>query len=141
LRADDRSKELWIDAGTGFSMPGTTIQSANIDAAVFARYRVRHWEVNGGGWYSNAHGVSNVTVSGGYVFPLWRGLNFTGGLAIAPRSANIGTVPRFYLAGRYDFKCWSVGYVHYSNGMGTFHHNNGPNNGVNLLVLGRRIGC
>ncbi len=139
--ADDRSRTLWIDIGKGFSWAGAGPENANIDVAVFARYRRNRWELHGGGWYSDDEDVSNLTVGGGYVFPLWRGLSFTGGLALADKSVNIGTRLRFYLSGRYDFKCWSVGYVHYSNGESVFGHDRGPNEGVDLLVGSRRLGC
>jgi hypothetical protein len=73
--------------------------------------------------------------------PLWRGLNFTGGLAVADKDAQIGTYARFYFAGRWDFRCWSVGYVHFSNGMQTLNHDFGPNDGVDLLIGSRRLHC
>ena len=99
------------------------------------------WEIHGGGWHSSEDDVSNVTIGGGYVLEVGKGWNFTGGLAIADESPNIGTELRFYLAGRYDFSCWTVGYIHYSNGESVFDHDQLPNEGVNLLVLGRKVKC
>jgi hypothetical protein len=102
---------------------------------------VNKWEILGGGWHSSEDDVSNVTVGGGYVLEIGKGWNFTGGLALAEESANIGTKLRFYLAGRYVFRCWSVGYIHYSNGESAFNHDREPNEGVNLIVLGRKVKC
>lgn len=85
--------------------------------------------------------MSNLTVGGGYVVKIWRGLNFTGGFAVADKSPNIGTQARFYFAGRWDFRCWSVGYIHFSNGETAFNHNHGPNDGVNLIVGSRKLHC
>ncbi|MFQ6023172.1 MAG: hypothetical protein ACE5NW_10655 [Acidiferrobacterales bacterium] len=141
LYADSKTKQLWIDVGTGFSIGGTGAKNSDIDVALFARYRINRWEIHGGGWHSDEDDVSNLTVGGGYVFTIWRGLNFTAGLAVADESANIGTHGRFYFAGRYDFECWSIGYIHYSNGMSTFNHDRGPNEGVNLIVGGRKLKC
>lgn len=136
-----RAGELYIDGGTGFSIGGTGAKNSDIDIALFARYRVNNWEINGGGWHSSEDDVSNVTVGGGYVLRAGKGWNFTAGLALADESANIGSQGRFYLAGRYDFRCWSVGYVHYSNGEGFLNHDELPNEGVNLLLLGRKVKC
>lgn len=141
LHAGDKPTSLWLDWGTGVSVGGTLIQSAKIGVATFARYRISQWEIIGGGWYSGDEDVSNLTVGGGYVVRIWRGLNFTGGLALADKSAQIGTYGRFYFAGRWDFRCWSVGYVHFSNGMQALNHNLGPNNGVDLLVGSRKLHC
>ncbi len=141
VHADDRTRTLWIDIGSGFTWSPLNAENANIDLAVFVRYRMKHWEIHGGAWHSDDEDVSNATVGGGYVFPLWRGLSFTGGLAVADKDVNVGTHLRFYLSGRYDFKCWSVGYVHYSNGMSTFNHDRGPNEGVDLIMGSRRLHC
>jgi hypothetical protein len=141
LYAGDKPTALWLDLGTGFTVGGTNIRSNKIAVAAFARYRITHWEIIGGGWYSGDDNISNLTVGGGYVVPLWRGLNFTGGLAVADKDAQIGTYARFYFAGRWDFRCWSVGYVHFSNGMQTLNHDFGPNDGVDLLIGSRRLHC
>ena len=141
LYAADKPNSLWLDLGTGFSIGDTRVQSANIAAAVLARYRITHWEIIGGGWYSGDEDVSNLTVGGGYVVRIWRGLNFTGGFALADKSAQIGTYWRFYFAGRWDFRCWSVGYVHFSNGEQVFDHNYGPNIGVDLIMGSRKLHC
>jgi hypothetical protein len=141
LHAGDKPTALWLDLGTGFTVGGTNVQSNKIALAAFARYRISHWEIIGGGWYSGDEDISNLTVGGGYVVRIWRGLNFTGGLAVADKDAQIGTYGRFYFAGRWDFRCWSVGYVHFSNGMQVFNNNLGPNNGVDLLVGSRKLHC
>ncbi|MEE9595602.1 MAG: hypothetical protein V3V96_02385 [Acidiferrobacterales bacterium] len=117
------------------------MKNNDINIALFARYRVNKWELHGAGWHSPEDDVSNVTVGGGYVLKVGKSWNFTGGLALADKSANIGTQLRVYLAGRYDFRCWSVGYIHYSNGDGILGHDKLPNEGVNLIVLGRKVEC
>jgi hypothetical protein len=136
-----RASELYIDGGTGFTIGGTRIDNSDISIALFARYRVHKWEIHGGGWHSEEDDVSNATVGGGYVLNAGKGWNFTIGLALADKSVNIGTRLRFYLAGRYDFECWSIGYIHYSNGEDLLDHDKLPNEGVNLLVLGRKVEC
>ena len=141
LQAGEKPKALWIDVGTGFTASNLGPENSDISVAAFARYRIGRWEIIGGGWHSDSDDVSNLTVGGGYVVKLWRGLNFTGGFAVAEESANIGTWARFYVAGRWDFRCWSVGYIHFSNGDAIFNHNQGPNEGVNLLVGSRKLHC
>jgi hypothetical protein len=141
LYAGDKPTALWLDLGSGISIGGTRVQSSDIAVATFARYRMSHWEIIGGGWYSGDDDVSNLTVGGGYVVRLWRGLNFTGGLAVADKSAQIGTYARFYFAGRWDFRCWSLGYVHFSNGMEVLNHSYGPNIGVDLIMGSRKLHC
>lgn len=133
--------ELYIDGGRGFSIDGTSVKNNDINIALFARYRVNKWELHGAGWHSPEDDVSNITVGGGYVLKVGKGWNFTSGLALADKSANVGTQLRFYLAGRYDFRCWSVGYIHYSNGDSVLDHDKLPNEGVNLIVLGRKVEC
>ncbi|MBW8055411.1 MAG: hypothetical protein V3V64_10080 [Acidiferrobacterales bacterium] len=139
--ADANPGELWVDVGTGVSVGGTSLNNADIGIAAFARYRLNRWEIIGGGWHSSQSNKSNVTVGGGYIVPIWRGLSFIGGLAIAGKSANVGTHGRFYLSGRYDFRCWSIGYIHFSNGMSAFNHDRGPNTGVDLFLIGRMVRC
>ncbi|MFQ5993577.1 MAG: hypothetical protein ACE5K1_00670 [Acidiferrobacterales bacterium] len=139
--ADADPNQLWIDVGTGVSVSGTSLDNSDISVAIFARYRMNRWEIHAGGWDSSQVNRSNITVGGGYVVPLWRGLNFTGGFALADKSANIGTHLRFYLSGRYEFKCWAISYVHYSNGESVFNHDREPNSGVDLFLLGRRLRC
>lgn len=141
LQAADKPVALWIDLGTGFTADQLGPENSDISVAVFVRYRISRWEIIGGGWHSDKEDVSNLTVGGGYVVKIWRGLNFTGGFAIADESVNVGTRARFYLAGRWDFRCWSVGYVHFSNGMNTLNHDRGPNDGVNLIVGSRKLRC
>jgi hypothetical protein len=130
-----------VDVGTGVSVGGTSLDNADIGIAAFARYRLNRWEIIGGGWHSSQSNKNNVTVGGGYIVPIWRGLSFIGGLAIADKSANVGTHGRFYLSGRYDFRCWSIGYIHFSNGMSALHHDRGPNTGVDLFLVGRKVRC
>lgn len=136
-----QASEVYIDGGTGFSIGSTNVNNSDIDIALFARYRVEKWELHAGGWHSSDDDVSNITVGGGYVLKVGEGWNFTGGLALADKSFNIGTRVRFYLAGRYDFSCWSVGYIHYSNGESFLDHDHEPNRGVNLIVVGRKRVC
>ncbi|MDX1488013.1 MAG: hypothetical protein R3268_07430 [Acidiferrobacterales bacterium] len=141
LDAADKPTALWIDLGTGFTSNQLGPENSDISVAAFVRYRISHWEIIGGGWYSDKDDVSNLTVGGGYVVKIWRGLNFTGGFAVADKSANIGTQARFYFAGRWDFRCWSIGYLHFSNGESVFHHGREPNEGVNLIVGSRKLHC
>lgn len=141
LHAGDKPTALWVDLGTGFTSKQLGPENSDIAVAAFARYRIGRWEIIGGGWHSDKDDVSNLTVGGGYVVKIWRGLNFTGGFAVADETANIGTRARFYVAGRWDFRCWSVGYVHFSNGEHIINHNHGPNEGVNLIVGSRKLHC
>lgn len=141
LHAGEKVTSLWIDLGSGFEIDRTALRNDNIRIAAFARYRINRWEIMGGGWHAKDDDISNVTIGGGYVVPIWRGLNFTGGFALGGKTDNIGTVTRFYLAGRWDFRCWSFGYVHFSNGLRVFNHDRGPNEGVDLLVGGRKLHC
>ncbi len=127
--------------GTGITVGNTSVDNADVGIAAFARYRINRWEVIGGGWNSSESNKGNLTVGGGYIIPIWRGLSFTGGLAVARHSANVGTRGRFYLSGRYDFRCWSLGYTHFSNGMSAFNHDRGPNTGVDLFTIGRKVRC
>ena len=130
-----------MDVGTGVSVGGTSLNNADIGIAAFAGYRINRWEIIVGGWHSSQSNKSNLTVGGGYIVPIWRRLSFIGGLALAGKSANVATHGRFYLSGRYDFRCWSIGYIHFSNGMSTFNHDRGPSTGVDLFLVGRKVRC